>query len=110
MSKRIELRTYALCCGLFLVSFLIPLPVRTVGGEIVVVPAAILDLYAAGLQDYRSLDSPEKLRVTAVFLFLLAVHLAIVILLSALISLRIAAFRKKRCSHQPRDGGHCAGP
>ena len=101
MVKRIPLSMCIFCCGLFLASFLIPLPVRSVGGAIVVVPAAILDLYAVGLRDYRWLDPPERLRVIAGFMFFLTAHLAIVVLLSVLISLRISASRRK-CQGLPR--------
>ncbi len=98
MIKHIQLRTCVLFYVIFIVSFIIPIPVRSIGG-VVVVPAAILDFYSEVLRDYRWLDSQEKWQLTMTFLFFLIVHLAIVTLISVFISSRFAHLMEKRYKH-----------
>jgi len=96
MIKHIRLRTCVIFYVLFIASFIIPIPVRSPAG-LIVVPAAILDWYSVILKDFRWLDSQEeKIHLVMTFIFFLIVHMAIVTLISVFISMRITAIMRKR--------------
>jgi len=86
MAKLIRLNTCLIFLTLLLVSFFIPLPVRTIGGSLRLVPAAILDLYQRTLADYHS---QEKWQAILTLGFLVVVHLTVLTLVTLLIDMRL---------------------
>jgi hypothetical protein len=95
MIKHIRIRTCVIFYILFIVSFIIPLPVRAKVVGIKIVPAAILDWYSVVLNDFRYLDSQEQSHIISRFMVFLITHLAIVTLLSLFISWQFTAILRK---------------
>ena len=87
MAKHIRLSTFIIFYLLFILSFIIPLPVNTISGY-KIIPALMIESYSSILQDYHLLNLHDKIRLQIIrdFMFLLLIQLLIVTLITIFIS------------------------